>query len=155
MSYKYLNEHPAILPMGRERGDGSFRGNVKSSVIIACNCIQKSNFTHISTCNCSSFSTNTAYNAIDKREKKEEKKEKKIRYSDRESNLVVIFRVFNYRLSYKRRHIRTDKVRLGESVSSRCLFKSINGSRVPWLPSDTYEFLSFRKKKKRRKRRRK
>ena len=69
-----------------------------------CNCIQKSNFTrtyiHILMCNCSSFSTNTAYNAIDKREKRKIKKN--IRYNNRESNLVVmIFRVFTivYRIT--------------------------------------------------------
>lgn len=76
MSYKYLNEHPrGYYQWGKEeKKNGSFRGNgVEHNV---CNCIQKSNFTfiHISMCNCSSFSTNTAYNAIDKRKKKKKKK---------------------------------------------------------------------------------
>jgi len=91
MSYKYLNEHPRAYYRWNVEENGSFRGNEVKRAIVS-----RSRISHtISTCNRSSFSTNTAYNAIDKREKKDAKKKEKnkIRYSDRESNLVVIFRI--------------------------------------------------------------
>jgi len=46
----------------------------RKSNVNACNGIQKWNFAHVSVCNRSSFSTNTAYNAIDKTSKKKKQK---------------------------------------------------------------------------------